>query len=149
MEGNAHVMAAAAKKYAQRVRMERIRELPKITERAYRDDPDLLDEVRAVQRPRSRLECADGIRPCPWVGCRYHLFLDVEENGSIKVNFPRREWCDLEETCALDVAANGGETLDAVGKLMNVTRERVRQIESRAMRVIRARARRRGVHEGG
>jgi Sigma-70, region 4 len=36
----------------------------------------------------------------------------------------------MEETCSLDVADRGGETLEAVGAYLNITRERVRQLEN-------------------
>src|SRR5262249_28750008 len=43
-------------------------------------------------RPRTRAECAEGQRPCPWVSCKHHLYLDVNpETGSIKLNFPDLE----------------------------------------------------------
>ena len=35
----------------------------------------------------------------------------------------------LDETCALDVARRGGVTLEEVGEIMNLTRERIRQLE--------------------
>ena len=53
--------------------------------------------------------------------------------GSIKFNFPGKEVHELEETCALDVAERGGITLEEVGGLMNLTRERVRQLEAEAL----------------
>jgi DNA-directed RNA polymerase sigma subunit (sigma70/sigma32) len=40
---------------------------------------------------------------------------------------------ELEETCALDVADRGGITLEEVGRLLNLTRERVRQLEAEAL----------------
>jgi DNA-directed RNA polymerase sigma subunit (sigma70/sigma32) len=52
------------------------------------------------------------------------------ETGSIKINFPDKEVHELEESCALDVAERGGITLEEVGSLMNLTRERIRQLES-------------------
>lgn len=87
-----------------------------------------------IERPRTRGECMGGERPCPWVSCRYHLALDVEPStGSLKVNFPHLEVWQMRETCALDVADKGGVTLDAAGDCMNVSRERIRQLENRAL----------------
>jgi hypothetical protein len=81
-------------------------------------------------RPRLRADCEDMERPCPFVSCKYHLYLDVDpDRGSIKINHPDRGPLELVETCALDVAARGGTELERVGELVNITRERVRQIE--------------------
>jgi len=52
--------------------------------------------------------------------------------GSIKVNFPDIEVSEMEETCSLDVADRGGESLERVGELLNLTRERVRQLDNMA-----------------
>jgi hypothetical protein len=93
-----------------------------------------------VDRPRSRGECQEAARPCPFVSCRHHLYLDVDvDSGSLKVNFPDLEPWELEETCALDVADRGGVTLEEAGALIHVTRERTRQIETQALRRARLR----------
>jgi hypothetical protein len=92
----------------------------------------------AGQRPRTRADCEDAVRPCPYVGCYYHLYLDVNpDTGSIKLNFPDEEVNALSETCALDVADGHRLTLLEIGKLMNMTRERVRQIEAAAIRKLK------------
>ncbi|NUQ78861.1 MAG: hypothetical protein HUU21_35500, partial [Polyangiaceae bacterium] len=40
-------------------------------------------------KPRARGECVDGPRPCPYVSCQHHLYLDVSpRTGAIKLNFP-------------------------------------------------------------
>ena len=84
--------------------------------------------------PRCRAECAEAERPCPHLGCRFHLYLDVNPStGSIKFNFPGKDLGDLPETCALDVADRGGVTLEEVGQIMNLTRERIRQMETRGL----------------
>ncbi|MCA9596204.1 MAG: DNA-binding protein [Myxococcales bacterium] len=84
--------------------------------------------------PRSREECVDGPRPCPHVACRHHLYLDVSpKTGAIKLNFPDLEVWELEVSCALDVADMGGITLEDVGVIMNLTRERIRQLELKAL----------------
>jgi hypothetical protein len=81
-------------------------------------------------RPCTRAECSGAERPCPFVSCKYHLYLDVNpETGSIKMNFPDVEVWSMTETCALDVAERGGVTLEEVGEIMNLTRERIRQLE--------------------
>lgn len=45
------------------------------------------------------------------------------------MNFPDLEVWEMSETCALDVADRGGITLEDVGNLLNLTRERIRQVE--------------------
>lgn len=103
-------------------------------------DPDelaLMDEIDKL-RPRTRAECAGGVRPCLFLSCKHHLYLDVNpESGSIKLNFPDKEIWELEHTCALDVAEQGGITLEEVGEIMNLTRERIRQVESRGLSKLR------------
>ena len=90
-------------------------------------------------RPRSRAECIQGPRPCPYVACKYHLYADVSSrSGAIKLNFPDLSVSDLVESCALDVADRGGATLEEVGEIMNLTRERIRQLEVRAMAKLHA-----------
>lgn len=93
----------------------------------------LLADVPTHWRPKDRAQCESrGTkgRTCPYASCKYHLYLDVsEQTGSIKLNFPNLEVWELPVCCALDVADWGGCSLEEVGKLLNVTRERVRQIE--------------------
>ena len=87
-----------------------------------------------IPRPTTRDECRGEARPCPWVACKHHLYLDINpETGSIKINFPDLEPWELSHTCALDVAERGGITLEEVGEIMNLTRERIRQVEVRGL----------------
>ena len=103
-------------------------------------DPELEEILHEIEasRPRSRADCANGPRPCMFISCKHHLYLDVNpETGSIKLNFPDKEIWELEETCALDVADRGGITLEEVGSIMNLTRERIRQVETRGLAKLR------------
>jgi hypothetical protein len=99
-----------------------------------------VDSMRRVSlqyeklRPRTRVECVDTPRPCPFVSCKYHLYLDVSSRtGSIKLNFPDLEVWEIPVSCALDIADRGGTTLEDVGAIMNLTRERIRQLEVKAL----------------
>lgn len=88
----------------------------------------------ATTRPRTRGDCAGGPRPCPWVSCRHHLYLEVNpRNGSIKLLWPHLDPLEMRESCSLDVAERGHHTLEQVGNLMNVTRERMRQLEVKTL----------------
>lgn len=94
-----------------------------------------------VARPRTRGECQGGPRPCPWVGCRYHLFLEMVNQGRA-VRLPRGldvEPETLQPSCALDVADDGPVTLEEVAEFLGVTRERVRQVEDIALKKVHKR----------
>jgi hypothetical protein len=87
-----------------------------------------------VERPRNRMDCLDSYRPCPYVGCKYNLYLDVNPaTGSIKYNFPWLEPNEMGNSCVLDLANKGNMTLESVGAIMNMTRERVRQVEDQVI----------------
>jgi hypothetical protein len=84
-------------------------------------------------RPHTRADCAHVARPCPYVSCRFNLYLDVLPSGNIKLNFPDLEPDELAVSCALDVAEAGGSKRETIADLMNLTRERLRQIELRVL----------------
>ncbi len=98
--------------------------------------PPVLD----IDRPQTRADCKSEARPCPWVACKHHLYLDINpETGSIKINFPELEPWELPHTCALDVAENGALTLEEIGRITNLTRERIRQVEVRGLMKLQGR----------
>ena len=119
---------------AHRARSRNIR-LLRVTRREARAAVERAKELEAeLERPKTRRECLDGPRPCPHVACRHHLYLDVNPHtGTIKLNFPELEVWELAVSCALDVADLGGTSIESVGDLLNVTRERIRQIETQAL----------------
>ena len=96
--------------------------------------------VEDLDRPRTRAQCMEEARPCPWVSCKHHLYLDINpETGSIKINFPDLEPWEMKHTCSLDVAENGALTLEEIGLITNLTRERIRQVEVRGLLKLKAR----------
>lgn len=96
-----------------------------------------------LRKPRTRGECSDVPRPCPFVSCKYHLYLDVNPaTGTIKYNHPNIPPDLMSESCALDVADNeipehGNNRLDAslvqIAKHTGLTKQRVQQIEKSAL----------------
>lgn len=99
------------------------------------------------ERPETRQDCYNMPRPCPFVGCRYHLYLDIRRSGKIKVNSEHREPEDVDlallgmpNTCALDIAEKNlgtGVTLEEIGGIYGLSRERIRQVQDRALRKMR------------
>ncbi len=111
---------------------------PKRLTRDERRLSELLVYPDDVERPQARHECSNMQRPCPFVSCSHHLYLDVNpETGAIKLNFPHLEVWEMAETCSLDVADRGGITLEEVGAILNLTRERIRQVEVRGLAKIK------------
>lgn len=94
------------------------------------------DLILDIFRPKTRADCINGPRPCPWVGCRYHLGIRITSTGKVKECWPGVEDGDLSQmvtSCALDVADQGEHTYESTGELMNLTRQRVQQIEFRGL----------------
>jgi hypothetical protein len=74
-------------------------------------------------------------RPCVFAACKYSLYLDVSETGSIILNFPHLEPGQMpaDRSCALDLSERGSMTLEEVAVVTNLTRERIRQVELKAL----------------
>jgi hypothetical protein len=99
-------------------------------------EDDLTKSLR-VERPQTRGDCLSGPRPCPWVSCRHHLYLDVNtNNGSLLLHYGGMDLEDVPHTCSLDVADDGGKTFEEVAQILHLSRERIRQLEARALRKV-------------
>lgn len=101
--------------------------------------PLRLPVVEGPVRPRTRAECRDGERPCPWASCVHHtvaarfrasgesahdeaIFAEVFEGGEA-----------APMSCELDAAEAGGVDRADVAAVLGVTPQRVEQIERRAL----------------
>lgn len=86
--------------------------------------------------PATRGECLGHEGPCPHVSCRHHLAADVTFAGAVVTR-----WAPEEEperpSCSLDVAEQGGLSMEETATILGCSRERVRQIEEKAMRKMR------------
>ena len=113
---------------------------------------DEADTLEHTERPRTWGECLEralgtASRPCGYLRCKHNLLVDVDgRTGSYKVTWPHlavgaygdEYGAYPQHTCALRVAEQGGMTLEEIGSVMNLTRERVRQIETRALYALRS-----------
>jgi hypothetical protein len=86
-----------------------------------------------ASRPKTRGECADVPRPCPYASCRMNTYLETlppDCNGDPAIAFSTdvEIWETGTSNCALDAADDGGLSLDEVGVMLSLTRERVRQL---------------------
>lgn len=95
------------------------------------------DQVLSRQ-PRNRVECPPADVPCPFVACRYHVWTSTTLRQGVVVDVQvGRGWGDVKHTCALVLAEQGPRTMDQVGKILGVSRERVRQLEAGAIQFLR------------
>ena len=110
------------------------------------DRPFALDETY----PTTYGECVERRlggeeNPCHFVRCKWHLAIDVHpETGAIKINHPGALDADgaldlraMPATCALHLSLEE-HTLEQVGALINITRERARQIETKGLKELAA-----------
>ncbi len=103
-----------------------------------------VDDGNLPRLPATRGDCINMPRPCPFVSCRFHLYLDETIDG-IKFNWPDVEPEDMDrmsDTCALDVADRGPATEETVAELLNMTRVGLQRVEHIAMERLRRNARR-------
>lgn len=111
---------------------------PSFVRRARVEKPRSLTPQK-LTRPENRSQCVSGgvnaQRPCPWVSCRYHLAVDVERKRVNQLGDPAA----MGETCALDIAETGHHTLEEIGDIFGLTRERIRQIEVKTLLKLRLR----------
>jgi hypothetical protein len=89
-------------------------------------------------RPRTRADCADVPRPCPFVSCRWNLYLDVDEQGRITIPRPDVNVEERADSCALDLIEREPDGLDAsdAAAVMGLSREQLARIEERGKEAI-------------
>jgi hypothetical protein len=108
------------------------------------------------------------MRPCVFVSCRWNLALRIQPNGTALLNLPGYRESgkgralnpkkvpggageaarlidraadlvhELPETCVLDVADAGEHNFAQIGGLLNIDKERARQIAESGMAAFRA-----------
>lgn len=104
------------------------------TEEQYQDALMHAEALNAdgAARPKTRGDCVGGCRPCPWVTCEHHLHIDaVTPLGTLKT--VGSDPTQMRESCSLDVADRGAHSLESIGAILGLTRERIRQVEQVAL----------------
>jgi hypothetical protein len=112
-----------------------VRRITQLKLAAGRAELQALGADEPYERPKTRGDCARVTRPCPYIACKFSLFLDVSGTGSIILNFPHLEPSQMpaDQSCALDLADRGAMTLEDIAVVTNLTRERIRQVELKAL----------------
>jgi hypothetical protein len=102
--------------------------------------------VEGVERPRTRGDCEDVVRPCPYVSCKYNLYLDVNPHtGSIKLNYPTSSLTSSSILRARRFRTRPDDARGAQPSKLNITRERCRQLETRGLFTLKANSRSAGL----
>lgn len=112
-----------------------VRRITKLELAAGRAELKALGADEPYERPKTRGDCSRVPRPCPYIACKYSLYLDVSETGSVILNFPHLEPGQMpaDQSCSLDLADRGAMTLEDIAVVTNLTRERIRQVELKAL----------------
>jgi hypothetical protein len=94
----------------------------------YQSELEALDACR----PKTRADCADVPRPCPFVACRWNTYLDVDERGRIVIGRPDVDVDQRAESCALDVIEQNPDGLELgdVAAILGISRDPVARIEA-------------------
>ena len=100
--------------------------------------PDDVYKDESRVRPKTRGDCVDGERPCMWISCPHNLYLDVD-GMNVRLNFPglEPEHMRPEKSCSLDIADDGPQSLVDIANVLNISRERARQLEEQALTKVR------------
>ena len=51
-----------------------------------------------LERPKTLGDCRGGVRPCPWLSCRFNLLTDVLEDGTLVLNAPSKRYTGADRT---------------------------------------------------
>ena len=92
-------------------------------------------------RPKTRGECADMPRPCPFLSCRHHLAHDWAKPyyGKRPTDDELTERIvDAEHTCSLDVADKREHSIAEVAEVMQTTESAINKASWRAGKHVRS-----------
>lgn len=86
--------------------------------------------------PRTRADCANVPRPCPYIACRHHLWLRLQQEQPGNPQAGKQGLTTFRpatmQSCALDVAERGA-SYDEIGDYLGMDSTRARQIAQGAI----------------
>ena len=93
-------------------------------------------------RPSTRAECLQGPRPCPWIGCKWHLCWERRDIKRVIFSDAHPAMAaslilGMKETCVLDVAEAPRSDRE-VGSVLNISHQAVAQACQRGLSKLRA-----------
>jgi len=92
-----------------------------------------LEQNQPLKRnlPYFRWECMAGIRPCPYISCRYHAFDVLPMIHRLTDEKILEKLENLTDSCILDVIEiNGNLNLREIGSFFGFSRQRAAQLFS-------------------
>ncbi len=93
-------------------------------------------------RPRTRGDCLAGPRPCPWIGCKWHLCWERRDIKRVIMSDAHPAMAaslimSMDQTCVLDVSEAPRSDRE-VGAVLGITHQAVAQACQRGMTKLRA-----------
>ena len=91
----------------------------------------------SLKKPCVRADCASLPRPCPFISCKYNLFVEIGPKGSLDFTWPRTQPHQMPQSCALDLADEGGLTVQELADEMRLGLDVVKKSVDAALRSVR------------
>ena len=102
--------------------------------------PVILTAGDIKRKPKTRNECVEVLRPCPYVSCRYNNQLDIDKgSGEVRVRLAvYKPESESDTSCALDVAdGDGHHSEEEIAEILGLTTTEVKQTLDSAYRKLR------------
>jgi hypothetical protein len=102
------------------------------------------EPIRLMTRPRQRADCQEAPRPCPWIGCKWHLCWERRDLRRLILSqadpaLVAARIMEMDESCVLD-CAQAPRSDREVGAVLKVTHQAVAQTCARGLAKLRGKS---------